>query len=178
MGSAMTTTRIDDYRAFRAEIVQKDFDDFHANDGDIRAAFHCAISLYHLADWVYAAHKAQIDATFTFNANGPQRVTDEKTFANALADITSDFELIRSVANSAKHLVVTSKPRARQQPPHTASHAANTVAKSTGWGTGGWGTSKWGGGPTVILEGDGRPISEIAESVLKMWDALFAQHGW
>jgi len=172
----MSVQKVDSYKVYRAEIVQKDFDDFRAKRDDIRAAFHCAISLYHLADWVYQAHKAQIDATFTFDANGPQRVTDEKTFPNALADINQDFELIRTVANSAKHLVVTSKSKARTLPPHTASNAANTQMQTSGYGQN-FGNN-YGGGPRVILEGDGRALTEIAESVLKTWDALFKQHGW
>lgn len=172
----MTVQRIDDYKVYRTEIVQKDYDDFRANRDDIRAAFHCAISLYHLADWVYDAHKTRIDTTFTFDANGPQRVIDEKTFANALADINPDFELIRTVANSAKHLVVTSKPKARAVPPHTASHAANTQNQTTGYGQN-FGNN-FGGGTRVVLEGDGRALTEIAESVLKMWGTLFKQHGW
>ncbi len=172
----MPVQRIDDYRAYRAEIVQKDYDDFLTKRDDIRAAFHCAISLYHLADWVYQAHKVQIDAAFTFNANGPQRVTDEKKFANALADINQDFELIRTVANSAKHLVVTSNPKARTLPPHTASNAANTQMLTSGSGQNHG--NNFGGETRVILEGDGRPLTEIADSVLKMWDALFSQHGW
>lgn len=114
----MPVQRVDDYRVYRAEIVQKDYDEFRANRGDIRAAFHCAISLYHLADWVYVAHNTQINATFQFRANGGLcRVTDEKTFPNALADAHPDFELIRSVANAAKHLKLGTKPTTRPIPP-------------------------------------------------------------
>jgi hypothetical protein len=34
-------------------------------------------------------------------------VSDEKTFANALGELHYDFDLIRGIANSAKHLLLT-----------------------------------------------------------------------
>jgi hypothetical protein len=56
---------ITNYKEFRRSVVEPDFQDFMANRDDVRKAWHCAGSLFHLADWVYGAHKA-IDAKFTF----------------------------------------------------------------------------------------------------------------
>jgi hypothetical protein len=82
-----------DCRSFWREIVVPDYNDFAAKIGDLRRAFHCAISLFHLSDWVYVAHGTSIDANFTFgDKKGVVRpVTDEKTFANALGDLASRF---------------------------------------------------------------------------------------
>src|SRR5205823_9417063 len=81
-------------------------------------------------------------------------LSDGKTFANALGELHPDFDLIRGIANSAKHLVLTN-PR-----PHPAapSHAANTRVQSTGFGQGGYGMRPYGGTPRVMLKIESFPI--------------------
>ena len=100
---ATVIANVTDCRSFWREIVVPDYNDFIAVIDNIRLAFHCAISLFHLCDWVYHAHKANIDANFSYrDRHGKLRpVTDEKTFANALGDLNPDFDLIRGIANSA-----------------------------------------------------------------------------
>lgn len=175
--------KVTTYSEYRAEIVEPDYNDFIKDDGDIRAAFHCAISLFHLHDWVYQAHKAYIDANFSFLKLGaPIAVSQASEFANALADQYPQFELIRGVANSAKHLALhPANPRRPPQPPSTPSHAANTFSEGGGWDGGKWDQDKWDGAPTVKLEGaNGQHLvlSNIATKVRDMWDTLFAAHGW
>jgi hypothetical protein len=176
---ATVIANVSDCRAFWREIVVPDYEDFNAGIDDIRRAFHCAISLFHLGDWVYHAHKASIDATFTYrDRKGVVRpVTDEKTFANSLGELHPDFDLIRGIANSAKHLVLTN-PR-----PHPASpsHAANTRIQSTGYGEGAYGMGPYGGTPRVMLEGPGgqdREFTDLAKSTSDMWQRLSQQHNW
>jgi len=130
---ATVVASITDCRSFWREIVVPDYNDFTANIDDLRRAFHCAISLFHLSDWVYVAHKAHIDANFTFRERHGVARPDERTFANALGDLHPDFDLIRGIANSAKHLVLTN----RRPHPAAPSHAANTRVQSTGFGEGG-----------------------------------------
>jgi hypothetical protein len=102
-----------------------DYNDFSAAIDDLRPAFHCAISMFHLIDWVYVVHRTYINANFTYrDKNGfVQPVTDEKTFANALGQLHPDFDLIHGIANPSKHLALKS-PR-----PHPA--AASTRVQST-----------------------------------------------
>jgi hypothetical protein len=175
--------KITSYNEYRTEIVERDHADFLADDGDIRKAFHTAISLFHLHDWVYAAHSAYIDANFTFFRNGvPASVTNAKQFADALSDASPDFALIRSVANAAKHLELrTPDPRRPPPPPSAASSAANTFSQTTSWGEGKWGEMKWGGAPTIMLEGANNNhlvLSKITSAALRMWNELIAEHGW
>jgi hypothetical protein len=176
---ATVVASVTDCRPFWREIVMPDYNDFAAKVDDLRRAFHCAISLFHLSDWVYVAHKAYIDANFTFrDKNGVVRpVTDEKTFANALGDLHPDFDLIRGIANSAKHLVLTN----RRPHPAAPSHAANTRVQNTGFGQGGYGRGPYGGTPRVMLEGPGgqdREFSDLATSTFDMWKRLSQQHNW
>ena len=129
---ATVIANVTDCLSFCREIVVPDYDDFNAAIDNIRRAFHCAISVFHLCDWVYRAHQPYIDANFSYrDRNGVVLpVTDEKTFANALSDLHPDFDLIRDIANSAKHLVLTN----RRPHPASPSHAAKIRVQSTGFG--------------------------------------------
>ena len=102
-----TTVRFDSPKDFWTSIAVPDYDDFTANTDSLRHAFHCAISLFHMADWVYDAHKETISSKFKIkdhNSGESKAVCNEKEFANALRDGHPDFELIRRIANTAKHL--------------------------------------------------------------------------
>jgi hypothetical protein len=105
---ATVIARVQDYQVFWRQIVEPDYKDFMAKIDDLRRAFHCAITLFHMSDWIYVSQKTYINANFTFkDKNGISRpVTCEKKFANAVGDLHPDFDLIRGIANSAKHLVL------------------------------------------------------------------------
>jgi hypothetical protein len=176
---ATIVASVTDCHSFWRDIVVPDYNDFSAKIDDLRRAFHCAISLFHLSDWVYVAQKPFIDANFTYrDKNGVARpVSDEKTFANALGELHPDFDLIRGIANSAKHLVLTN-PR-----PHPAAptHAANTRVQSTGFGQAGYGMGPYGGTPRVMVEGPAgrdREFSDLATSTFEMWQRISRQHNW
>jgi hypothetical protein len=46
-------TKIDDCKKYWNEFVEPDYQDYVAQQGDLRRAFHCAISLFHMADWIF-----------------------------------------------------------------------------------------------------------------------------
>jgi hypothetical protein len=170
--------QIDDYNKYWNQVVVPDYDDFFGALDDLRKAFHCASSLFHMADWVYHGNKAYIDANITWlDGNGVvQRVTDEKTFANALRDLNPDFELIRNIANAGKHLLI-------KKGKHAASpvSAANTYVSGTGFGIGGFGTGPFGGSPRARQQGAGGAdleLSALATSVRDTWITFCARHGF
>src|SRR6476620_7833614 len=74
--------------------------------GSLRAALHAAISLFHMSDWVFHTHEAQVRASFTFRdascVNKP--VYSPETFANALEAINDDFARLRGICHAGKHL--------------------------------------------------------------------------
>ena len=49
-------------------MVEPDYLDCMNNPADLRAAFHAAISLFHMHDWVWKTHEAAVQAIFTFTA--------------------------------------------------------------------------------------------------------------
>ena len=176
--SSAQPDRIDHYTTFWSDMVVPDFKEFMQEQHDLRRAFHSALSLFHMSDWVYGAEKAT-SAHFSFiDKNGrPQPVRDSKQFANALADLEPDFELIRQIANSAKHLKLSHSSRH----PWAPTHAANTHSGGTGFGEGGYGVDPYGGSPRVMLAGPlgaDREFSSIAETVQKMWLSQAKAHGW
>jgi hypothetical protein len=178
----MTSPRIDNYQIYWQDVVAPDYQDFLRRDDDLRSAFHCAISLFHMHDWLYRANPAQINQTFTYrDRNGnSQLVHDPRTFANAVADLCADFELIRGIANSVKHLELTPRPNApAPRNPATPTHAANTyfsiasVHRFLGF------TLRTAG--QVMLQGPGgqdRPVTDVARTVYQFWPGLCQANGW
>jgi hypothetical protein len=166
---------------FWSGMVEPDYQDQTRDHSDLRAALHCAISLFHMSDWVFHTHEAQVRASFTFRdascVNKP--VYSPETFANALEAINDDFARLRGICHAGKHL----KLRNIRPVPGAPSHSANTRVQSTGYGSGGFGSGPYGGTPRVMLEGGGAggadaEFSVIAQSVYEMWLDLNRAHFW
>ncbi len=177
----MIVQKIDTYAEFWRNVVTPDFNESQAQIDDLRRAFHVAISLFHMSDWVYWDNEAYVKSNFTFlDRHGVATpVSSEAEFANSLRDLHRDFELIRGIANSAKHLKLKHATKAHHS--HAPSNAANTVVQSTGCGQGGYGAGPYRGTPRVMLEGpNGNDLeySDLVKSVHSMWLALAAERGW
>ena len=121
-------TKIDDCKKYWDEFVEPDFQDYVAQQGDLRRAFHCAISLFHMADWIYKEkglpYWQSAGLQFTDRTGAQVTVHDDRSFGNAIAKIDPNFELIRNIANSVKHFSLTR----RGSHPSSPSHAANTYS--------------------------------------------------
>lgn len=166
-------------------IVVPDYNAFVAKTDDLRLAFHCAIALFHMADWVYVMHQSTINATFTFvdGAKGVRPVIRSGHFANSLGQAHPDFELVRQIANAAKHLDLDGKSHHANAPTHAANVFVRTMSwVSGGMGTGGLSAVALGQQPRVVLANHpGQPDIEfinIAKSVFAMWHNLNAKQGW
>jgi hypothetical protein len=158
---AVTHLKVTNAREFLDEVVIEDFKEFEADATSLRKAFHCALSLYHLHEWVFASHATQLN------------YSKARDFDKALC-ASPDFQLIRDIANAAKHMVLTRDPK-------RIAHAANTAVQSTGWGEGNYGQGPYGGGPRVRVHvgpGDFEEFSTVARSVLEMWHQMFVLHSW
>jgi hypothetical protein len=173
---------VDIYSEFRTEIVEADFREFMAAKGSLRKAWHCAGSLFHLHDWVYAAHKAAIDAKYTYVDDHGQTkpVSKSEHFANALGQAHNDFQLVRGIANASKHFALRTPPAGRQNPPGMPSHAANTYVVGVGFQPRGFQKNAFQMQGNVMLQAQPNDIAfaDIAQSVLGMWDRLFAAEAW
>jgi hypothetical protein len=160
-------------------MAEPDYHDSVDNPADLRAAFHSAISLFHMHDWVWKTHEAAVRAAFAFKdrTGAMVNVYDAPTFANALEQQCEDFGRVRGIANAAKHLQLSNV----RQVPNAPSHAANTAVQTTGWGEGGFGRGPYGGGPRVMLagpNGNDMEFSDVAKGVYEMWSKLRTAHGW
>lgn len=58
---------------FWDQIVVPDFNDSKDQPADLRKAFHCAISLFHMCDWIFMSDEAQVCHLFTYK--DPQGTT-------------------------------------------------------------------------------------------------------
>ena len=165
---------------FWSGMVEQNYQDQKRDPADLRAALHCAISLFHMSDWVFHTHERQVRATFTFrDVHGlNQPVHSAPTFANAL-ETNDDFARLRGICHAGKHL----KLYDIRPVPGAPSHSANTRVQTTGYGQGPYGKGPYGGTPRVMLEGGGAggadaEFSDIADSVYKMWRDLNHVHAW
>src|SRR5687767_4070307 len=50
--------------AFWSYVVERDYKAARRKPGDFRRAIHCAISLFHMADWVYKTHTPGVRLAF------------------------------------------------------------------------------------------------------------------
>jgi hypothetical protein len=184
---SMSITRgratIADPQDYWDEIVIEDYNAFMSEQDSFRHAFHCAVSLFHMHDWVYVTHKGAIDVMFQFTDrkhNVTKPVQDEVQFANALGDMHPDFELIRQVATTAKHLA-----RTKSQSPHPSAptHAANTGVQNIGgyfspsYFSPRYFGSYFGNRRRVMIEPN-IDFADKATSVFQMWVSLKQKHSW
>jgi hypothetical protein len=174
---------------FWNEMVEPDYADYGGQPANLRAAFHAAISLFHMHDWVWRTHESAVRANFTCQDKIGRvvAVNDAPSFANSLEQGCHDFGRIRSIANAAKHLELNDI----RPVPNAASHAANTAVHVPGAGRGGYGVGagygvkggglSYAGQPRVMLAGPNgadMEFSDVAKAVYGMWVALKALHGW
>ena len=160
-------------------MVIPDYQESIGQVSNLRLAFHCAISLNHMADWIFHTHEQYVKANFTFvdAAGATVKVSSPTTFANALEQIEPNFALVRGIANAAKHLKLSNI----RSHPSAPSNAENTSARVLSWGQGGFGAGPWGGASRVMLagpSGNDTNFKNIADSVYSMWETLKTTHGW
>jgi len=182
MFRSVTTTNFTTPQQYWDGMVEPDYNDFLAQKGSLRRAYHCATSLFHMADWLWIAHKTEIRAIYGLSAT--TKNADE--FANVLEGLSADFHLVRTTANSTKHLKMN-KPSSQPNAPSSAANVQSQTIFSEG--PGGFCTAPLCSGPLsggeitvetrVVLEG-AREVyfDEVATRVRQFWIDLRSQHGW
>ena len=134
--------KITTYTDYWREIALQDYADFARNEGSLRHAFHLAMSLSHMADWVFFGEEQSVRQHFS---NEGRPVATEVEFGAALCAHLGEFAVIRGVANSAKHFQLRqgTVQKLKSHVQDAPSSSANTFSQSFDpWG-GSWGSS-WG----------------------------------
>lgn len=168
-------------RDFYAMAVQ-DFDDFMEEPHSARRAIHCAISAYHLHDWVWGERLAH-DPTFRASLGCGDRKDD---FVNWLCRMIWHFGTVQEIATGSKHFR-----------PSTGLEAVKVQAPPFMFGTlgAGWGEGAWDGpihytSGTSDRESEGRgyllidlgpgdevhryqPAVHVLEAVVRFWRNFF-----
>ena len=157
---------IDSARDFWIKIAKPDYMEFRDNPTDLRKAFHAAASLYHVVDWVWSDYKSNPQMVY-----GAGSLTDLRD--HIIQNECADFELVRDVADSAKHFRLDRSSA-------TVRSATEVISRSTGSGEGGFGEGGYGGVQEVVVgvHGGIRHFTAIAQNVHDMWDRLFRAKGW
>lgn len=87
-------------RDFYAMLVE-DFDDFMSEPHSARRAMHCAITAYHIHDWIWADWLKDDDQLRVALGIGNKK----GDFASWLSNGSPWFAMIASVANGTKHFI-------------------------------------------------------------------------
>lgn len=154
-------------RGFFDRVVKPDYEEFTSKPTDLRKAFHIAVSLYHVREWIFSQYRGVPAKVFNCS-------NSNSFFSHLAGNVCSDLNLVRDIANSQKHFRLT-------QGSPQVNTATQTVTRSTGWGELPYGEGPYGGTPTVVVElndGTVRAFSAIAKNVFHMWEQLFQTQGW
>lgn len=177
-------------RDFYAMLVE-DFDDFIEEPHSARRALHCAITAYHMHDWVWADWLKEDN-----ELRGRLGIGAKKSaFASWLIARSTWFQIVASVANGTKHFVadggfesvrVVAAPFAFDQ-------------LTAGWDEGSWDQPLAWEGPVRYVAGSMpvgpkgkgyllfdlgaeaeqhryQPVAHILEAVVRMWRDFFRAH--
>lgn len=164
--------RLVDAKAFYLVVVEPDVRDFFNRPGSTRNFVHCALSLYHLADWIFIHHK---------DSERINRYRDETAYTEALIEKCPEFKTILSVANATKHAernkrarhVIVTRPD-QAVPNYSFSSMLATDPLTTAP------IATAGGGGIIVNRDDGSKISAwtLVNKVHVMWREEGQVLGW
>jgi hypothetical protein len=145
-------------------MVEPDYLDFLDCRTDMRHAFHLACSLFHLRDWVLSDYGQS------------KGWGDPRQLQRFLESTCTDFQLIRDIANSSKHLNL----ERASTPITTATATFATITPHSINGTYDSARRYQGGSEILVTVDRGDPLrfELIAKNVFEMWKVLFEAEGW
>jgi hypothetical protein len=151
-------TKAEDFYAMLVE----DFDEFMKNQQSTRCAMHCAITAYHLYEWVWRDWLKTDHATkITLG------ITNQKSFISWIDRNCLWFPIIQSLANGAKHF-------------NTQQGFQTLHVK--GYGQGPFGVGGFGAGYLIIDYGEGaaehrwQPAGHLLELTVRFWRDFFKMY--
>lgn len=146
---------------FYAVLVQ-DFDDFMDNQSSSRHALHCAITAYHLHEWVWGDWLGT-----DFNAWKTLGIRDKDSFLKWIDGVCPWFPTIHALANGTKHFIRNQNFDSQ---------------KIQGFGQGPFGIGPYGQGYLLIDFGEGaaehryKTARDLLEVVLRFWRDFFMKY--
>lgn len=142
-------------------MVVADFHEFHTEPQSARRAMHCAISAYHLHEWVWAdwlkRNKSRRDEL---------AIQSREEFLRWIVRQSPWFEVIQSIANGSKHF----------------SGRDIETSKVGGYGMGPYGIGGYGTSYLLVDLGEGigearfQPAAHLLEVVVRFWRDFFRTH--
>lgn len=137
-------------------VLVEDFEDSCDNPSSSRHAMHCAISAYHMVDWVWADWLKSDEQTQ--KELGIKK--DDREFRRWIDACCPHFSTVQGIANGSKHFKTSPEIK----------------ASVTGYGEGSYGIGSYGKGYLLIDWGEDMPIGErflqasfVLEVVVRFW---------
>lgn len=161
-------SRIETAAGFKRLVVDRDYADYKAKPVDLRAAYHLAVSLFHLRDWTFWEHS---------NAPGwpyPKKLGD---YQNALEKVCADFGYIRDLANAVKHAELDPSKKPSTQMVGLANTSISSAAfDSSAFQSDAFQTRTY----IVSMTAPSQHVDfEVAaDKVMTMWNNVFKTNGW
>jgi hypothetical protein len=140
-------------------VLVADFDDFMAEPHSARRALHCAITAFHLHEWVWGDWLKADHVT-----RAALGISDKKSFLEWIDQHCVWFPGVQDLANGTKHF-------ARNQGFETM--------RIGGYGQGPYGVGPYGQGYLLIDYGEGagvhrwQPAAHLLEIVVRFWRDFF-----
>lgn len=143
---------------FYAMLIE-DFDEFMKNQQSARCAVHCAITAYHLHEWVWGDWLKSDLAT-----KNKLGLTDLKSFLAWIDTKCLWFPVVQALANGSKHF---------------SNHLGFEPMHVKGYGQGPFGIGVFGSGYLIIDYGEGarehrwQSATQLLEIIVRFWRDFF-----
>jgi hypothetical protein len=141
---------------FYAMLIE-DFDEFLAEPGSSRRAIHCAITAYHLHEWVWGDWLKR-----DYSTQQKLGVRDLNAFRTWIESASASFPIVQDLANGTKHFI---------------RNKGFETLQFGGWGQGGYGVGPYGAKYLLVGFGEDEdgymPAGDLLEIVVRFWRDFF-----
>jgi hypothetical protein len=150
-------------RAFLETVVRPNLQEFDADYGNIRRAYNAVAAVDALAAHIYVWCKT----------NAPSEIAglnDDSHYRGRLAGCSSDFRLLRDIANAQKHVELDPRKGAKR----VVTKSAQVTTRPVAYGERPYGDRRYGGPPQVVVRTDSgalRYVEQIVAAALAMLEA-------
>jgi hypothetical protein len=150
------------------EVIRPNHRMFFSRKSSFATAVNFAASLYHFHEWLYASHRAGLEASFA------DTLPSKGDFWRAVEATDKDFGYIREMTDGSKQVRIGGK--GIPTPPADMLHIANTRIVSLSFRRAGSGTGPVGGGKTIVTDDSGISINfdHCTTKLYSYWKNLLA----
>lgn len=142
-------------------VVELNVADFIENPSTFRLAFNAASALFHQHEWLFESKKAELERFYS------QSFENKGKFWKHIENSLPEASYIRDLANASKHIKLTI------QPSTSMCHIANTVIRTSTFGTGAYGVGRY-SNDSIVMQSNGQDIylDDCIQKLRDFWHNL------